>query len=374
MPKTAYSTQFQGEYDLPQLARKKGYPDIEGANPAEITDSFREWVATDVVCSGCDAKGATVVAAARSSNREGQRAQAHFRFGSANRPQAHDNLCEFYGDKENAERSKHLIDFNKTNSDLTREVRQLICSGISLGVFNQQTMREMRMWFLSVRQQHSVVLNLSENFIRQCSALFAASHISSPPFRESMGSLPGLDWRGLACRVLCERHSYLLEEQRRHQAWLSARNLDVVIRLYRKWNAELTFDPNSLANEYDQAIELAQFINAYRRAQYRTISRNLPPSVSVNFLLALSALLLFSVKWDMGLAIDAFVRIKTAPPPSDNLAGNLIGLNPFHDYANWTSLIMANRLNAMRPNGMDVEDELRSIETELKLQAGLATH
>jgi hypothetical protein len=94
----------------------------------------------------------------------------------------------------------------------------------------------------------------------------------------------------------------------------------------------------------------------------------------VNFLLAFSALLLFSVKWDMGIAIDAFVRIQTAEPAPDNLAGNLIGLNPFHDYANWSSLIMAHRLNAMTTNRLDVERELKSIEMELKLQAGLATH
>jgi len=57
-------------------------------------------------------------------------------------------------------------------------------------------------------------------------------------------------------------------------------------------------------------------------------------------LLALCALVLFISNWDMNAAIAALSRLLLAPVPSDLTLGNVIGLNPFHEYAAWRILFL----------------------------------
>jgi hypothetical protein len=70
--------------------------------------------------------------------------------------------------------------------------------------------------------------------------------------------------------------------------------------------------------------------------------------------------------WELNAAIDKFARILAAPEPTDLLLGNVIGLNPFHDYAAWQFVVLAQEV-AQQPTGVRLYgDELMRIETELR--------
>jgi hypothetical protein len=85
-------------------------------------------------------------------------------------------------------------------------------------------------------------------------------------------------------------------------------------------------------------------------------------------LLALCALVLFVSDWNMNAATTAFAKLLAAPPPSDLVLGNVIGLNPFHDYGAWRLVIASSEVAARSPNGLDYGARLAAIEAELREQ------
>ena len=48
--------------------------------------------------------------------------------------------------------------------------------------------------------------------------------------------------------------------------------------------------------------------------------------------------------------------------------GNVIGLNPFHDYSAWRLVIASSEVAARSPNGLDYGARLAAIEAELREQ------
>lgn len=99
------------------------------------------------------------------------------------------------------------------------------------------------------------------------------------------------------------------------------------------------FDPTVLQRYYDAAVSLAAFVAAIGGIDFGKVRpeyyRMKGPPVA---LLALCALVLFVSDWDMNAAIAAFSRLLLAPAPTDLTLGNVIGLNPFHEYAAWRIL------------------------------------
>jgi hypothetical protein len=57
-----------------------------------------------------------------------------------------------------------------------------------------------------------------------------------------------------------------------------------------------------------------------------------------------------------------------APAPADLTLGNVIGLNPFHDYDSWRFIIDAQVIAAKSPNGFDYPGQLKKIEARLREQ------
>jgi hypothetical protein len=68
----------------------------------------------------------------------------------------------------------------------------------------------------------------------------------------------------------------------------------------------------------------------------------------------------------LNAAIGKFAQILAAPDPSDPLLGNVVGLNPFHDYAAWRMVVLAQEI-AQQPTGVRFYDaELARIEAKLR--------
>ncbi|WP_235884859.1 hypothetical protein [Bradyrhizobium frederickii] len=139
--------------------------------------------------------------------------------------------------------------------------------------------------------------------------------------------------------------------------------------LLRKHYQREVFDPTVLQRYYDAAVSLAAFVAVNGGID---IGRVRPESFRLKgapvALLALCALVLFVSNWDMNAAIAAFARLLLAPVPSDLTLGNVIGLNPFHEYAAWRVLILSAQVAAKSPGELDYDRQLAATEAALREQ------
>ena len=79
-------------------------------------------------------------------------------------------------------------------------------------------------------------------------------------------------------------------------------------------------------------------------------------------------MLLFLSSWDLQRASALFCRVKTAPPAPDDLLGNLVGLNPFHDYQAWLVLNAARRIALKRTDTRPVAEQVTEVRAALQAQ------
>lgn len=369
MPKTAFSTFFQGEFDVDQLLIRVGYPVSQDPDLTGLPHDLRQWIANDVVCSSCGVGGAIVVGRSRARGTGKAVSQAHFRFLSDGAAGAHDPLCDFY-DELVIPKTDHLVDFRGAQSELTRAVGELVCRGIELRLFSQTTMREMRQWFLDTKKAHVFRMDVSEEMVRWCAALWEHAWQDGLPFQPAFGDLPGFDWKRAAGKRFGEINAGLIERCRKH--WWGFREKDGLARtlqLIRKSETQTVFDVRVLADKYQMTIDLANFAAKYSGVvKAPVIYRNQAPPKGAVALLALSALLLFVGNWQLDRAVEMFVRLRTAEPARDETAGNLIGLNPFHDFVAWESVMLAREVAADSHNGLSASDQLTMIEADLRDQ------
>src|SRR5690606_1381142 len=68
--------------------------------------------------------------------------------------------------------------------------------------------------------------------------------------------------------------------------------------------------------------------------------------------------------------VSRFAKIATAVGDADRNLGNVMGLNPFHDYEAWTRLKRIQELNisSMFPENFDIKSEIEKIENDLRAQ------
>jgi hypothetical protein len=127
------------------------------------------------------------------------------------------------------------------------------------------------------------------------------------------------------------------------------------------------FDPRVLESHYAAALDLATFVSMNGEIPWGKIK-----PVAYRWqgapgpLLALSALLLFVSNWDPAEAIRKFAAIAGSPTPSDLTLGNVIGLNPFHDYPGWKAVRLASSIPTDRPGGFNYFVELKAVEDSLR--------
>ena len=231
-------------------------------------------------------------------------------------------------------------------------------------------MREMRQWFLDTKKAHVFRMDVSEEMVRWCAALWEHAWQDGLPFQPAFGDLPGFDWKRAAGKRFGEINAGLIERCRKH--WWGLREKDGLARtlqLVRKSETQTVFDVRVLADKYQMTIDLANFAAKYSGVvKAPVIYRNQAPPKGAVALLALSALLLFVGNWQLDRAVEMFVRLRTAEPARDETAGNLIGLNPFHDFVAWESVMLAREVAADSHNGLSASDQLTMIEADLRDQ------
>lgn len=363
MPTTAFSTYFRRELDVGQLARLM-LPDTPDANEEQLTDGQRAWIRTDVRCSSCGVGGAQIVRATKPAGARGGTRQAHFRFVGDDAMDAHHRFCEFHGSAEQERQPESLVDFGNAKTIETRLIGQLVCKGIEQGIFDQAAIRGMRQWFFDLRAANRFTVKVEPAAVDWLAALQRHPSYQRWIFHPVQAQLPGFDWKQAARHEFTEQFRPLFD-------LLTGRRVgDAKARavvLVNRFADQEVFDPAALKTSYELTLQLATFLGRnsgldFRRSkpdEYRW--KGAPPA-----LLALCALILFVSSWDLNVAIGKFVQILSAPEPSDPLLGNVLGLNPFHDYAAWQMVVIAQEI-AEQPTGVRVyEREIERIEAELR--------
>lgn len=368
MPATAFSVRFARELDVDQLAML-----MTGENPtaerdgAELLSASGEAIRADIQCSSCGKFGARVVRPARSRASRAVLRQAHFRFVDPDGGDAHHPFCEFYGDDENRSAQPSLLDFGSEKSTETRAVRLLVCKGIEQGLFDQRRIRDMRQWFFDLKSASRFTVTTPPEAISWTRALHRHPSYQRWTFHPAQAEMPAFNWKAAAKYQFTEDHQHLFD-------LIKFVPIDDGIcrqagELHRKHYQREVFDPTVLQRYYDAAVSLAAFVavnggidfGKVRPEYYRM--KGAPAA-----LLALCALVLFVSNWDMNTAIAAFSRLLLAPVPSDLTLGNVMGLNPFHEYAAWRILILSAQVAAASPGSLDYDRQLAATEAALREQ------
>lgn len=357
---------FARELDVDQLARlMTGHePNIE-RDGAELLSDWGDAIRGDLVCSSCGKQGARVVRSARSKSSRAILRQAHFRFVSADGGDAHHPFCEFHGNDGSAPSQAGLLDFGSDKSAETRNVRILVCKGIEQGIFDQRRIRSMRQWFFDKKSEGRFTIDLSPEALQWARFIQRHSHYGRWQFHPAQAEMPEFNWKAAAKSQFTEDNVHLFDlvKDMPHdeRAWRLAHEL---VRMHQD---KAVFDVTALQSQYEAAIQLSVFIASnsglnfgkVRPAYYRI--RGAPVA-----LLALCALVLFVSDWNMDAAIEAFARLLASPMPSDLTSGNVIGLNPFHEFTAWRIVVAATNIASRSVNGFDYEGQLASTEDRLR--------
>ncbi|ATA53934.1 hypothetical protein CKY39_12415 [Variovorax boronicumulans] len=357
---------------MSQLLSLLGH-DADSAQSLEaIPQVLRDQVAADVVCPSCGVGGAKMVQAGRNRKTGSPVSQAHFRFQSNAGGNAHDPLCDFYDDRAGNKGGDHLIDFRSARSELTRLVGRLVCRGIALELFSQQTMRDMRQWFLGVRRANQVlILDVAEK-VEWCTRVIALRGVGSGDvaFQPAFAEMPNFNWKAEARRRVEGWHQASFNLIHGHfGAFFAKGSLSRIQALARIYEGVPFFDVRVLADKYQATIALARFMCSQLdldRSLWVDLHRYKTPAPSVAAMVAFSALLLYISEWDPAKAAELFVRIAVSDWPFDPLAGNLIGLNPFHDFLAWEAIMIASEVCMLRISEESMDSLLLRAEAELR--------
>lgn len=367
MPLTAFSITRTGEFDVDQILEKLGaetghtYVSVE-----RIPDAWRAHLRSDLKCPDCSVTGAEVVREAVPGK---PRRQSFFRFTTP----GHHPVCDYANPETANATPKNLVAFGESKSKLTRAVRDLVCTGIEMDCFSQDSIRSMRDWFFNKKVESMFVVSLDprtypwisalqENEFRARGALPLDVEIST-----EIAALPNFDWRAQAARLVQARYP-------QHQANIRAL-MDQNIAMFgesakrseslaRRYAGRAVFNPTVLASEYRKTLALSKFI-AHTHPPLKAVE-----SAGSGSVLAFSALLLFGRDWDLGKAIGDFAKISPAVGAADQQLGNVMGLNPFHDYEAWAVLKKMQDVNIQVPDEIDIKAERIATEVELRAKFG----
>jgi len=188
--------------------------------------------------------------------------QSHFRFLDEAGREAHHKLCEFYDNAEPArQRSDDYVDFGKGRSPETVAVRDLICRGIAIGVFDQADIRAMRQWYFDLKAANRFEVAATPevfSWLRtvQQRGYQSSFGLGSMAFAPEHGDLPGYDWKEAARLELARANQDVLDGLRGISVLAFTRAAALAKQAY----GSEEFDRIALEPYYKPALELATFL------------------------------------------------------------------------------------------------------------------
>lgn len=371
MPLTAFSITRTGEFDVDQILKKLGAETGQdyASSVEKIPDAWRAHLRADLKCPDCSVTGAEVVRAAVAGKSGKPRRQSFFRFTTP----GHHPVCDYANPETANAVPETLVAFGESKSKLTRAVRDLVCTGIEMGIFGQGSIRSMRDWFFNKKVESMFVVSVDprtypwisavqENEFRARGALPLDVEITP-----EVAALPNFDWRAQAARVVQARypqHEAIMRTLRDERIAMFGEIGKRSESLARRYAGRPVFNPTVLASEYGMTQTLSEFI-AHTHPPLKAVK-----DAGASSVLAFSALLLFGRDWDIGKAIADFARISPTVGAADPQLGNVMGLNPFHDYEAWAALKKLQDLNIQVPDEIDIKAERIAMDVKLRAKFG----
>jgi len=372
MPKTAYSQRFKRELDPEQLLSLLGYDLQSDPDFKNLSEKLRDEIHRDVLCSQCGVGGAVIVSRSNSKKTNKALRQPHFRFLAGDNNNAHHPLCDYYDDDSSSKSQREqLIDFGNDRSFETKIIRELVAKGIEQKIISQQIIRDMRQWFFDTKIRYQFTMTLSQDALQWTSQISRQFHHRGIPFKPIHAELPDFDWRHAAILQFVEENRNLIDIARTRRWGYHKKIEQKALQFIKQTQGKTVFDVTKLEDQYRKTIELACFIVRNLHLVERNLyffEQDLRLGITTGAVSAFAALLLYITDWDVDAAISKLVAIVQAPSPTDMNAGNVIGLNPFHDFAVWENITTAREVAQHSPNGFDFDDQIEAIEQRLKEQ------
>jgi len=372
MPLTAFSISRPGEFDAQQILQQLAAETDQSYSSVDtIPSSWKTHIRSDLRCPGCFVTGAEVVRGSGSSVTGAQTRQAYFRFTTP----GHGFLCE-YGSPETANSfPENLVKFGESKSALTLAVRDLVCTGIEASVFDQSTIAEMRRWFYTKKLESSFIVNLDfrlGKWIRDLSFNSSYAYTAQNENTELTAEKirhPKFKWVRESSKLVADRYHDFNATLKRIIAsgvFLGKPAGKRAMVLARRHFGNPVFDPAVLSSEYGKAVELAtHIVENYKPLKYEKAN------AGENAVMAFAALLLFVSDWDLASAEQKFGEISVRVGHADKMLGNVMGLNPFHDYEAWRWLKKLQELDIAVPAITDIKAERLVVENELRAKFGI---
>jgi hypothetical protein len=191
------------------------------------------------------------------------------------------------------------------------------------------------------------------------------------PFRPEHGQLPGFDWHRAAKSEWHRRNDQLFAIRRQFLHFRKD-TVERALKLVQMQADALVLDPLPLQEKYAAVTKLADFAAPYViRTAGKSLTSTYRASVQLtatatHALLALGALLLFKTGWDLSQASADFSSLAALPTAADGTEGNVMGLNPFHDYPAWEIIHEARKVADRRLDSRPLPEQIADIETALR--------
>lgn len=375
MPKTAYSHKFQRELDPEQLLSLFGYDLRSDPDLKNLSKEWRRKIYRDLTCPECGVTGGIIVSRSKSQKDYMRQSsvirQSHFRFlASEDTVSIHHPLCDHYDDSKPKNQKESLVNFGSDRTFETKVIRELVSRGIEQRIFSQQTIRDMRQWFFDTKVENQFKMELSEEAFQWASKLRNLFHHRGIPFKPVHAELPDFDWRHAATLQFAEENRDLISIVRTGWWGYNSKKAEQrTLKLIKLTQGATVFDVTVLAEHYQKTIELACFMkqNLYVFNQkLRFYEDQLYSDMKLTAVVAFAALLLYVSSWEFDKAVLNLIKIVNAPTPIDMNAGNVIGLNPFHDLTAWSNLMKAKEIALHSHKGFDFDAQIEVIEQRLR--------
>ncbi|EPL8679433.1 hypothetical protein N0P70_005428 [Klebsiella michiganensis] len=366
---TAYSRTFKRELDARQLES------LFDENNTDSGLSFRDFVKADIECPACNVSGGHYVAEAKSQSKGNIVKQAHFAFRDSQGKDIHLPFCDFYtgSDKLNVVANDGRVDFMRSGSEITQQIGLMVCSGIEAKIFTQQDIRNMRQWFLDLREQSTFIFNLNPHIVQIARASLIRNKRNRNQYIVDVSDTNN-SWFDIDDEVyqsLYFKFPWLgLDIKENPELW-DVRLKGVVTKaksIIIKDSGTATFDRSILSEKYRLATQVASQVRGAHPQLQVLLGYSASALRASNPLMAFAALLLFVSDWDVAVAkmkIESILAVKSV---TDITAGNVVGLNPFIHYSAWVLVKALHDLQSDLQNDVDFDAEFNAEKERLMKQ------
>lgn len=366
MSHTAYSQHFGQELDFKQLLTVRGVTASLEQVDYGLSQVERDWMRSDLLCPSCRCGGASLVRSDVAKGRGRNTRQAHFRFIDASGHTAHKLGCDFYAmDDVPGLQNGVDVQFSVNDKD-TKVIRSLVCKAIAIGELSKTAIFEMRSWFLGQRDTNTFKVQGTPAMVDWLWAVRRLPFYEAIRFEPFHRALPGFYAKHAALRDLAFQYRDLMEKFPSRLPF-DAETRDRAKRIVSAKQGQMLICMEPLRPQFEATSLTAQLMAEYgdlpltKRKTLKGTWGDTPEA-----LLAFSATLLFVSHWDVNVALSRFTKIIAAPVSEDQTLGNVMGLNPFHDFAAIEVIRFISRLPQETERPYNLQEELAAVHTKIE--------